>query len=180
MKLVQLGLRSFVAPALGVVFAAVSSLAQNPPGPAPEHAVLKKMEGDWNAAIKSMGSESSGTQSARMECGGLWLVTNFQAEFAGQQFQGRGLGGYDPESKKFISIWVDSMGPKPMRLEGTYDKEKKTLTMRGEGFGPDGKPAKYKNETKIKDDDHHTFIMYVVGADGSEDEVMKIEYSRKK
>ena len=160
----------------GLAFAS-TVLAQ---GPSPEHAILKSMEGTWNAALKSMGSESTGTQTSKMECGGLWLVTDFQAEFAGQQFQGRGLDGYDPEGKKYISIWVDSMSTKPMRLEGTYDKEKKTLTMRGEGVGPDGKPAKYKNETVVKDADHHTFRMYVVNADGTEDEVMKIEYSRKK
>jgi len=60
------------------------------------------------------------------------------------------------------------------------DKEKKTLTMTGEGPGPDGKPAKYKSVSQHVDADHETFKMYMVGPDGKDAEAIAIEYTRKK
>lgn len=148
--------------------------------PGPEHERLKRLEGTWNAKTKVGDSESSGTVTYRMECGGLWLISDFRGEFAGQQFQGRGMDGYDPEKKKYVSVWVDSMSTRPSLFEGSYDPAKKTLTMTGEAPGPDGRPAKHKMVTQIQDDDHHTFTMYVVGPDGQENKMMSIDYTRKK
>ena len=127
-----------------------------------------------------MGSESTGTLSSRMECGGLWLITDFKADLGGQPFQGRGMDGYDPAKKKLVSVWVDSMSTRPIQFEGEYNKEKKTLTMVGEGQGPDGAPMKFKNVTLFKDEDHMQFKMHMVGSDGSETEMLTIEYTRKK
>lgn len=147
--------------------------------PGPEHAMLKKLEGEWTAKVK-MGEEvSAGTAAYKMECGGLWLASTFKGEMMGQKFEGRGVDGYDPESKKFVSVWVDSMITKPMMLEGTYDKEKKTLTMIGEAPTPNG-PVKHKLVTKYTDDDHHTFSMHMLGAGNDDVAVMTIEYTRKK
>ena len=66
-----------------------------------------------------------------------------------------------------------------MMLEGTHDKEKKTTTMTGEAPGPDGKMAKHKMVTHMPDDDHMTFTMFIL-ADGQENKIMTIEYTRKK
>jgi hypothetical protein len=155
-------------------------LAQFPPAPGPEHEAMKKREGTWTAKIKAGDSESSGIMTMKSECGGLWMITDFQGEMGGQKFQGRGLDGYDPGKKKYVSVWVDSYSTQPMLLEGTLNKEKKTLTMTGEGPGPDGKPVKYKNETVLTDNDHETFSMYLVDADGKENKMLTIEYTRKK
>jgi hypothetical protein len=139
------------------------------------------MEGTWTAKIKMEGAdESTGTSTYRMECGGLWLASEFKGEIFGQKFEGRGMDTYDPEKKKYVSVWVDSMSARPLLLEGTYDKEKKTMTMTGEAPGPDGNPAKHKMVTHTPDNDHQTFTMYMVGPDGQETKVMTIEYTRKK
>jgi hypothetical protein len=155
-------------------------LSQNLPTPGPEHAVLKRLEGEWTTTVKMDGTETPGTMTLKMECGGLWLVSDFRSEFFGQKFQGRGMDGYDPDKKKYVSVWVDSMSTRPMLLEGSYDKEKKLLTLTGEGLGADGKLAKYRNTTYTPDDNHQTFTMHVTGADGKETKVMTIEYVRKK
>ena len=52
------------------------------------------------------------------------------------------------------------MSTAPVTMEGTYDKEKKTLTMAGEGPGMDGKPTKYKSVSKMPDDDTIEMTMY--------------------
>lgn len=156
------------------------SAAQAPSGPGPEHDGLKRLAGEWTATIKGEGGDSKGVQVARMECGGLWLSVDFKSDFGGVPFQGRGLDGYDPVSKKHVSVWVDSMSTKPMVFEGTMDKARKTLTMHADGVGMDGKPAKFKSVTRYLDDDHHVFTLFVIGSDGAEQKMMSIEYARKK
>ena len=166
--------------AVGLVAGTCGVRAQAPAVAGPEHQELKWREGTWDALIKSGGSESKGVATYKMECAGLWLVSEFKGDFGGQAFQGRGLDGYDPEKKKYVSVWVDSMSARPMLLEGEMDKEKKVLTLIGEGPGMDGKPAKFKSVTRRVDDNHETFKMSVVGADGAEMEMITIEYTRRK
>jgi hypothetical protein len=171
---------SFVASILlATALSTFSALGQGAT-PGPEHEILKKLEGTWTAKIIMEGSESTGTQTYKMTCGGLWLASEFKGEFAGMPFEGRGTDGYDAEKKKYVSVWVDSMSLRPLLLEGTYDKAKKTMTMTGEGPGPDGKPTKHKMVTHSPDDDHQTFTMFMVGADGQETKMMTIQYTRKK
>jgi Protein of unknown function (DUF1579) len=112
-----------------------------------------------------------------MDLGGLWLTGTFEGEFAGMKFSGRGLDSYDAMKKKYIGIWVDSMSTSPMVSEGTYDKEKKTLTMTGEGPGPDGKPTKHTMVTEYKDDD--TMVMNMSMGDAKEP-MFTITFKRKK
>lgn len=173
-------LRFALALSLAVVATPIAVLGQEAPAPGPEHRELKQLEGVWLATVKAFGSESKGVATNRVECGGMWLVSDFHGEFAGQKFQGRGLDGYDPQKKKYVSVWVDSMSTRPMLLEGEMNKEKKTLTMSGEGPGPDGKPAKFKSVTHYVDADHVTSKMYTAGPDGGDIEMMTIEYVRKK
>ena len=80
----------------------VAALGQGAPTPGPEHEHLKKLEGTWNAKIKMGDTESPATATYKMECGGLWLTSDFCGEFDGQKFQGRGVDGYDPEKKKYV------------------------------------------------------------------------------
>jgi len=164
---------------LAFVMAHVAALGQSPPTPGPEHEALKKLEGAWNAKIKMGTNESPATATYKMVCGGMWLMSDFQGQFDGQKFSGQGLDSYDPEKKQYVSVWVDSMSTRPMLLEGTHDKEKKTTTMTGEAPGPDGKLAKHKMVTHMPDDDHMTFTMFIIDADGKENKIMTIEYTRK-
>jgi hypothetical protein len=168
-----------IAIACGLLTQSVWS--QDAATPGPEHKMLKELEGTWDATIKTEGGPSSkGVAVYKMECGDLWLVSDFNGSFGEMKFQGRGLDGYDPEKKKFIAVWIDSMTASPMIFEGTYDAKTKTQTMLGEGKGPDGKPAKYKNVTTTPDKDHQTFKMYLIGPDGKDNLMMTIDYTRRK
>lgn len=165
---------------IGALFAVPVATAQMPSGPGPEHKELKRLEGEWVAIIKSTEGDSKGTMTYRMECGGLWLASDFKAEFGGQPFHGRGMDGYDPQKKKFVSVWFDSMSTRPLVFEGEKSADGKTLTLLGEGPGPDGTLTKFKSVTQQVDADHEMFKMYTVGADGKATEMMTIEYARKK
>jgi hypothetical protein len=154
--------------------------AQEPPKPGPEHALLKQLEGNWEATISFGGMESKGTMTYKMELGGLWLVSNFKGDFGGMQFRGKGLDGYDPAKKKYIGVWVDSMSTTPMISEGTFDKDGKVLTMVGDGPGPDGKPTKHKMVSEMRDKDTMVMTMSSPDSDGKDQVMMTINYKRKK
>ena len=118
-----------------LMFATPFAAAQDFPKPGPEHEMLKKWVGTWDTTMKMAGMESKGTATYKMELGGLWLASNFEGEIGGAKFQGKGLDSYDAGKKKFVGIWVDNMITSPLIMEGTFDKEKKTLTMTGDGPG---------------------------------------------
>ena len=168
-----------------LMFVAITATAQEPPPspkPGPEHAMLKSMEGTWDAVMKMAENPQAmkGVATYTMECSGMWLASDFKMDDPNFKFQGRGLDGYDQNKKKFVGVWVDSMSTAPMTMEGTYDVATKTTTMSGEGPGQDGKPQKYKMTTKHVDDDHQNFEMFMVGADGKATSAFTIAYSRRK
>jgi hypothetical protein len=150
--------------------------AQEFPKPGPEHEQLKKLEGTWDATMKFMGQESKGTMTYKMEVGGIWLTSNFEGDFGGAKFYGKGLDSYDAGKKKFVSVWVDNMITTPMFMEGTFDKDKKQMTMTGDGPGPGG-TVKFKSVTTFQDDNNIVFDMFM--GDGK-DPAFTIVYKRRK
>jgi hypothetical protein len=157
--------------------AAPAVRAQDFPKPGPEHEILKKLVGDWDLTMKLSGTESKGKVQYKMVLGGMWLESSLESEIFGTKFYGKGLDSYDAKKKKFVSTWFDSMSTSPMVMEGTYDKEKKTLTLEGEGPGMDGKLTKQKSISVMPDDDTINFSMYMGDA---KEPAFTIVYKRKK
>lgn len=160
-----------------LAFAVSAATAQDAPKAPPELDVLKKLVGDWDATMKIGGMESKGKVTYKMEVGGMWLVSNLESDLFGQKFHGKGLDSYDSGKKKYTSVWVDSMSGSPMTMEGTYDKEKKTMMLAGEGPGMDGKPSKYRSVSQMTDNDTINFSMYM--GDGKEP-AFTVVYKRRK
>ena len=171
-----------VLPLAAVVVLANQAAAQfQPAKPGPEHEKLKQLEGTWEAAVKMPGlPDSKGTMVYKMDVGGLWLVGDYQGTFGGMAFKGKGLDSYDAASKKYVSVWVDSMSTVPMISRGEFDPTGKVLTMTGESQGPDGKVVKMKSVTEMKDRDTMVFTMSGPGPDGKEGTMMTIHYKRTK
>jgi Protein of unknown function (DUF1579) len=156
------------------------SFAQDFPKPGPEHEKLKELVGNWDAVMDMAGQKSKATATYKSVCGGMWLASDFQGDFGGLKFEGRGLGGYDSQRKKYVGVWVDSLTGSPLSFEGDYDPKTKLMTMTGESLGPDGKPQKFKSTTETKDKDHFTFKMYMIQPDGTDQLAFTIEYTRHK
>ena len=150
--------------------------SQEPPKPGKEHGHLKRLVGTWDAET----AFGKGTMTYRMGLGGLWLIGDFEGEFGGMKFQGKGLDTYDPATKKYRSVWADSFSTAPRIMEGNLDKDDKVMTMTGEGRGPDGMTARFKSITEIKYADTVTFSLFMVDKDGKEQPMVKITYKRKK
>ncbi len=159
-------------------------LAQAPsmPQPGPEHEMLKKDVGTWDATVEMFTapgappSVSKGTETASM-LGGFWLLTEFKSEMMGQPFEGRGASGYDPTKKKYVGTWIDTMTPGYYTTEATYDAATKTMSSVMEGPDPSGQVTKTKATTEWKDADTRVFTIY--GPDGKS-VGMRITYKRRK
>jgi hypothetical protein len=144
-------------------------------------AVLKNCAGTWDATVH-MGTETSkASEVVRVIGDGMWLVTDFEATMGGMPFTGHGVTGFDPKKKKYVGVWVDTMSPHPMHMEGSLDATGKKMTMHGESVDPmSGKPVKHEMVETYVDADTREFVMSMVGADGKAVESMKIVYKRRK
>jgi hypothetical protein len=147
--------------------------------PGPEHALLKEGEGIWDATAKSLGKESKGELHCKMALNGLWLLEEYKAGTGDQAFEGRGATSYDPAKKKFVNVWIDSMVPSPMLSEGTYDKDKKSLTLLGTMPTPDGKSMKSSVTIVYKDANTKVLSLKATIPDGKEVELVEITYKRR-
>jgi len=165
-----------------VLLLAVSlAFAQELPKPGPEHERrIKELVGTWDAVMDMGGQKSKCTATYKSICDGMWIASEFEGELEGAKFHGHGLDGYDLHKKKYVGVWVDSWTSSPMHMAGNYDPNTKLLVMTGESVGSDGTPQKFKNTTETKDEDHFTFKMYMVQADGTEQLAFTIEYTRRR
>lgn len=150
--------------------------AQELPKPGKEHDHLKRLVGAWDAETDF----GKGTMTYKMGLDGLWLIGDFEGEFGGMKFLGKGLDTYDSATKRYRSVWVDSFSTAPRIMEGNLDKNDKVMTMTGEGPGSDGMTAKYKSITEIEDANTVNFGLFMVEKDGKEQPLVKITYKRKK
>lgn len=156
------------------------------PQPPKEMEVFKAEVGEWECDIKAWegpGSEpkiTKGSESNRM-LGGFWLISDFKGNMMGMDFQGHGTYSYDNEKKKYVGTWRDSLSPFLMHTEGSWDKEKKTLTMVGDAPGPDGKTWTHIMDTAFKKDGKKVMTMHL-HPQGAPDQKMKLfemSYSKK-
>jgi hypothetical protein len=181
--------RGFFVTAAAALLSAVTAAAQMPelPKPGPEHAILAKDAGTWDAVIEmapaggAPAMTSKGVEVGTLGCGGLCLVTEFNSELMpGVPFAGRGMTAYDKNKKKYVGSWTDSMSAGLLMSEGTYDPASKSVTAWMEGPDMTGATVKTKSVTTYSDDDHRVMTMYVNGPDGKEMQTMKISYTRRK
>lgn len=142
-----------------------------------EHALLEQMVGTWNAEVKAGDAVEKGTNVARLGMGGLWLTSDFDGQLMGAPFQGHQILGWDPEKKKYVGCWVDSMASALTLTEGTWDATRKSLTM--ESLEPDPMTGqKMLNVSHFESHDKHVFTMYPGSLEAPP--IMTITYTRKK
>ena len=139
------------------------------PMPGPELDVLKADVGTWDVEIKAWAGPgeptvTKGKETNRM-LGGFWLLTDFEGNMFGLDFQGHGMYSYDAEKKHYVGSWVDSLSPSKMDMIGKHDKVNKTLTFEGMASGADGTPTKHVLKTTYKDDGTRTMTMHMQAGD---------------
>jgi hypothetical protein len=154
--------------------------------PGPQHEMLKKLAGDWNATV-TLQMDPAQPPTVEQSTSTVTVVMDrycqevVSGQMMGQPFSGMGLTGYDNVIGKYVSTWVDNMGTGIMTSTGTADASGKVITWTSTMSDPiTGKPTKERMVTTIKDDDHHTLEMYgTPPGQKKEMKTMTIEYTRK-
>jgi hypothetical protein len=175
--------------AVACVALAVSgvAVAQGPPmpQPSPQHEILKRDVGTWDATMQIWPTPDAAPMTAKatekneLLEGGMWLVSRFESDFEGMSFAGRGAFGYDPLEKKYVGGWIDSMSPYLTISKGDYDPATKTMTMIAEARDMTGKPVIQKQVSRFVDDDTRTFEIQQQGDDGTFWKMLDIQYKRR-
>lgn len=164
---------------------AVAFVAQGPGSrkqpQAPQALVLAPEVGEWTATIKAGGQEYPGTLVVEAGPGGNGIASHLKASFGPMPFEGRGLEAWDPARGKYTGVWIYSLSPQPLLVEGTWDEATKTRTMRMEVPAAEGKPGKTEwHVTKVVGDDERAFQILAEGPGGARTEMLSIRYVRKK
>jgi hypothetical protein len=163
---------------------AAGTFAQGPPAPVPgpEHEILMRDVGVWDATIEMTGPGMPPTVMTGVETStlvaGRWLVTEFESEMMGRSFEGRGIAGWDPGKKAYVSVWADSMNTAFSHSESTYDPETDSLTGWMEMPDPMGGMSKVKTVESWPTKSSR--VVNIFGPDGSGEPFMTGTYAKRK
>ncbi len=153
--------------------------------PGPEHKMLTRMVGKWNAVGKMWMDpaappiESQGTMEYAAVLEGRYFQGLYLGNWMGMPFEGRSVDGFDRFAKEYFSYWYDNMGTGMMAMRGTASADGKVVTMKGTAFDPMvGAEASFKTVTTWMDDNTIQYEMYSL-KDGKEIKSMEMIYTRQ-
>jgi len=148
----------------------------------PEFELLKKDIGEWDAAITvtpgpgATPQESTGRLVGRVISGGRWLITDFKNHTTG--FEGHGIYGYNPATKRYVGTWVDDMRTNIYLGEGRWDENSQTMTYEWNTTLPNGQTMSWKETSETVSENERVFRVLFPGPDGGEFEMMHVVYRR--
>jgi hypothetical protein len=149
----------------------------------PSHKMLADMAGTWEVNATSYDNPKSPTTSKgsavkTMMMDGRFLKEELTGEMMGMPFNGFGITGFNNTTRKFETIWLDSMGT--MIMTGSGEGENGTCTVLMDFVDPMSKQKMTaKGVTKVVDANKHVYTMYLM-VGGKEMKTMEAEYIRKK
>lgn len=164
---------------------AMASGQPPPPTPGPEHEILKREAGTWDAVVEftpgpgAPPMKSTGVEVNTMGCGGLCLITDLKVDMMGTPFEGHGIATWDPAKKKYVGTWTDSMSTGIALSEATYDAAAKRFTGSMEGPDATGTVTRSRSVVEWRDEKTRVFTMHSTGPDGKEVEALRITYTKR-
>jgi hypothetical protein len=175
---------------LCVLVACSSAPAQTPPElpqPTKEHELLKRFVGEWESTAEAVAGPNlpamtcKGRSSAKM-LGGFWVVIESQTDMMGMKINALQTIGYDPEMKKYVGTWIDSMFNHKWDYTGAVSDAGKKLTFEAEGpnFMAAGKTTKFRDTYEFKSADHIEATSSMLGPYGKWVQFMTGQIKRKK
>lgn len=157
----------------------------NMPKPTREHEWLRKFVGEWEAEVEMTMDpgqppmKSKGSNRDRM-LGGFWMISEGGNPEMAYNFLL--TLGYDPQKKKYIGTWADSMTSYLWHYEGTVNAAGNILTLETKGPAPmaPDKLSTFQEVTEFKSDDLRVFTSSLLGDDGKWKTFMTVTSRRKK
>ncbi|WP_243688081.1 DUF1579 domain-containing protein [Geotalea toluenoxydans] len=148
--------------------------------PGAPHRLLSRMAGSWNARMKSWmepdkpPTETTGACEQKMVLDGRFLQQEFSGDMMGSPFNGIGFMGYDNNTKKFVSTWMDTMGTGIYLFEGDMGADERSITQVSRYDDPIQGPMEWRSVTRIVDNDTLAMEMYSTGKSGKEEKMMEV------
>jgi len=152
--------------------------------PGEPHKRLASRAGSWIAKSRHWAEpdkppmEFTGTSERKMILGGRFLREEFSGELMGSPFNGIGVMGYDNQSEKYVSTWVDSMGTGIYFFKGTASRDGKTISLESLFEDPIKGPGTWRLVTRIVDENTEVGEMHMTYESGLE-EKCETTYTRK-
>jgi hypothetical protein len=153
--------------------------------PGEPHKQLASLAGSWTTKTKSWmepgkpPTETAGACEYKVLLDGRYVQQDCTGEMMGQPFTGIGTHGYDNFTKKYMTMWMDSMGTRMFSMEGTGTPDGKTVTLRGNHPDPFEGVMKHRAVWKFPDANTQIFEMYGAHKQHKEMKMMEIVYTRK-
>lgn len=154
--------------------------------PGTPHKLLESLAGSWTTTTKaSMGpdkppTECTGTCEQKMLLGGRYLQQEYAGEMMGSPFAGINIIGYDNHTKKYVSVWMDSMSTGIYYFVGTASADGKTITQECSYDDPARGPLIWRSVTMIVDNNTLKYEMFTTSKGGKEEKEMEMTVARKR
>ena len=153
--------------------------------PAPEHAWLHKLVGDWKIeSVMTMPNgetaTGTGTETAKM-LGELWLLVEGQGTMPnGEPMEYRSGIGYDVSFKEYRGFWVAGVSSHLWiyKCELSADGRVMTMNCQGPHMERDGETANYRDVIELVDADTRTLTSYGQDDNGEWHQFMKATFTR--
>ena len=152
--------------------------------PGEPHKLLAKLEGSWTTRTKGWlegkpAMESTGTCEQKLVLDGHYLQQTYTGDMMGAPFTGINLLGYNNHSKKYESVWLDSMSTAIYFFVGKATANGRTITQECSYDDPARGPAVWQSVTRVKDDNTLEFEMFITPKGGKKEKMMEMTVSRK-
>lgn len=153
--------------------------------PGEQHKALARLAGTWETRSRGWMEpdkppvESAGTCEQQLVLDGHYLQQTYQGDMMGQPFTGISLLGYDNHTKKYQSIWVDTMSTGVYFFEGTASRDGRTIRQESHYDDPVHGPSVWRTVTRFKDDNTIEFEMFLTPKGKKEIKMMEMTMTRK-
>ncbi len=154
--------------------------------PGEPHKLLAKLAGSWTTRTRGWFEpdkppmESTGACEQKLVLDGRYLQQFYSGDMMGAPFTGINLLGYNNHTRKYESIWIDSMSTAIYYFVGTASADGRTITQECSYDDPVRGPCVWRSVTRIKDDNTLEFQMFLTPKGGKEEKMMEMTVSRKK
>ena len=129
--------------------------------PGAGQALLARMAGDWEVEKTfypregGVPAKARGTCQQRMIHGGRFLQSDFTFENSDGASTGTGVIGFDPQTGRFTSFWVDSRSTRTSirQSEGVFAGEE--IVLFSKTLGEDGAARRSRTSSRLSKDGQH-------------------------
>lgn len=153
--------------------------------PGAPHKLLARLEGSWTTKTRSWMEpgkppvEATGRCEQKLLLDGRYLQQEYTGNIMGEPFTGINILGYDNHTKKYVSVWFDSMSTGIYFFEGTASKDGRTITQESRYDDPVKGPTTWRSVTRVRDDNTLQYEMFLTPRRGKEEKMMEMTVTRR-